>query len=278
MRLTDISALARAVDPRYPTIRAILGLALAVSLGGFALQLIQGSSLVDSALWGISAGFAVFLAWALGRELDPEHELSAFLGAGLSLVGLLLFGSPALLSLVWMLLTLRTVNRTTGLPAKIQDSFGLLGLSLWLDWQESWIYGLITTMAFFLDSRLYTPHQRHLAFAGLALLGTLGLTAARGDVHRNGWQGPGLLWVVVAASLLFVLIIPASRWVKAKGDATGQPLRPARVQAAQILALVTAIAGAAWSGQAGVVRLFPLWAAMLGIPLYWLAVSLLARR
>jgi hypothetical protein len=277
MRLRDISALARAVDPRYPTVGAIVALCSAITLGGAGLQLIQGSNLQEAIVWGVNAGLAVFLAWALGRELDPAHELSAFVGAGLALAGPLLFGSPALLALFWALLVLRIVNRTTGLPAKIQDSLGVLGLGLWLTWQAGWIYGLGTTFAFFLDGRLYPPHRRHLVFAGLSLLASLGLTAARGLGTGDGWQTLGLLWIVVAASLLFVLIIPGSHQVKAVGDATGEPLRPTRVQAAQILALVIGLASAAWDGQAGVVQLFPLWAAMLGTPLYWLVVSLFLR-
>ena len=278
MRLADISALARSVDPRHPAVGAMLALSLVVAVGGAGLQLVQGSSPQEGLQWGINAGLVVFLAWALGRELDPDHELSAFVGAGLSLAGLLLFGSPALLALAWMLLALRMVNRTTGLPAKIQDSLGILGLGLWLTWQESWVYGLATAIAFFLDSRLFRPHPRHLAFAGLALLGTLGLTIVHGTANRDGWQTTGLLWVIVAASLLFVLIIPASRQLRATGDATGEQLCPARLQAAQILALLTALFAVAFSGQAGVVDLFPLWAAMLGTPLYWLASGLVGRR
>jgi len=277
MRLTDISALARSVDPRYPTVGAILAFSLVVTVGGAGFQLFQGSSLQEALPWGVSAGLAVFLAWALGRELDPDHELSAFVGAGLSLAGRVLFGAPALLALAWMLVSLRLVNRSTGLPARIQDSLGLLGLGAWLTWQESWVYGLATTMAFFLDSRLFPPHPRHLGFAVLALLGTLGLTVMQGAANRDGWQGTGLLWTMVAATLLFVLVIPASRQLKATGDATDDPLRPARLQAAQILALLTALFAAAWAGQAGVIDLLPLWAAMLGTPLYWLVASLLGR-
>lgn len=278
MRLTDISALARSVDPRYPTVGAILALSLVMTVGGAGLQLAQGAGLQEALAWGVNAGLSVFLAWALGRELDPDHALSAFVGAGLSLAGLLVFGPPALLALAWMLLALRLVNRSTGLAARILDSLGLLGLGLWLTWQESWIYGLATAIAFFLDSRLFPPHPRHLGFAVLALLGTLGLSAVHGSADRDGWQATALLWFMVAASLLFVLIIPASRQLTATGDATGEPLRPARLQAAQILALLTALFAAAWSGQAGVVDLLPLWAAMLGTPLYWLASSLVARR
>lgn len=278
MRVTDLSSLARAIDPRYPTVGAILAAALLVTLVGGGFQLLQGAGLQESALWGINAGLAVFLAWALGREVDPEHEFSAFVGSGLALAGLLLFGAPGLLALFWFLLVLRLVNRTTGLPAKILDSLAVLGLGLWLAWQESWVYGLTTALAFLLDSRLHPPLVRHMVFAGATLLGTLGMAIAR-DMPSNGaWQDPALVWVVVVASLLFVLIIPASRQIKARCDVTDQRVQPARVQSAQILALVTAIAIAGWAGQQGVVDLFPLWAAMLGTPLYWIVSLFLLRR
>jgi hypothetical protein len=278
MRVTDLSSLARAIDPRYPRVGAILAAALLVTVAGGGFHLLQGASLQESAVWGVNAGLAVFLAWALGRELDPEHESSAFVGSGLALAGSLLLGAPGLLVLLWLLLVLRLVNQTTGLPAKIQDSLAVLGLGLWLTWQESWVYGLATSLAFFLDSRLHPPHIRHVAFAGAALLGTLGMAIAR-DMPSNGvWQDPALVSVVVVASLLFVLVIPASRQIKAQCDATDQRVQPARVQSAQILALVTAIAVAGWTGQQGVVDLFPLWAAMLGTPLYWIVGSLFRRR
>ena len=128
MKMSDITALGRAIDPRYPTNLAIAVLALVVAIGGTAWRLVTGLPLLESALWGIGAGFVLFLTWALGRELDPDHDLSAFMGVGLALIVLLFFDLPELLLVFWLLLVLRTVNRTTGLPARPLDSLAILGL------------------------------------------------------------------------------------------------------------------------------------------------------
>lgn len=137
MRIGDVIATIRPIDPSYPTNRAIAALTMAVIVGGIVLQLIVGEGLTQGVSWGISAGLTVFLAWALGRELDPDHDLSAFVAAGLALIGLLLFDLPSLMALLWMLFFLRMVNRTTGLPARILDSLLILGLGSWLTWQGS---------------------------------------------------------------------------------------------------------------------------------------------
>jgi hypothetical protein len=76
---------------------------------------------------------------------------------------------------------------------------------------------------------------------------------------------------------LFLVVIVTSREVRAVGDATGEPLKPRRVQAAQILALLTALLSAWWVGASGMVALLPLWAAMLGVSLYRLAILFLSR-
>jgi len=54
------------------------------------------------------------------------------------------------------------------LPAKVPDSLLILGLAGWITVQESWIYGIITAPAFFLNSQSSPPHKRHLGFAPVA--------------------------------------------------------------------------------------------------------------
>ena len=61
------------------------------------------------------------------------------------------------------------------------------------------------------------------------------------------------------------------------GDATGKVLKPRRVQAAQVLALLTALLFAWWDGASGVMAVLPLWAAMVGVSLYRLASLFLSR-
>jgi len=275
VKLSDITSVGRAIDPHYPTNRAIVLLALVVFLVGTALRLLEGGAWGASLGWGLGAAVSVFLAWALGRELDPDHPLSAFVAAGLALAGLFLFHLPELLPLFWMLVLLRIVDRSVGLPARIWDSLGLLALGAWLGWQGTWIYGPITAVAFLLDAVLPPTGRRQLILAVVALLFAIVTLALRGTL-----RGPGDLpllatLAVLAMSALFVLVAVSSRRLRTVGDATGLPLHPPRVQAGQGLALLFALLLAWWAGSDGVMSLLPLWAAILGTGLVALLLPLL---
>lgn len=281
MKMTDITALGRSIDPRYPTVRAIMLLAAAVAGAGGLLHLVSGASLPESVTWAINAGMILFLTWALGRELDPDHDLSAFVGAGLAIIGLWRFDPPSLLAILWLLLVLRLVNRTVGLPARLLDSLGTLGLGAWLSWQGGWLYGLITAAAFLLDGLLLPSLRYHLIAAALMLAATVILTILSGAAFLGSGPAsagdlvPALALAAVAG--LFLVVIVTSREPRAVGDATGRPLNPRRVRAAQILALLTGLLAAWWNGASGVEALLPLWAAMLGASLYRLAMLILSR-
>lgn len=282
MKLTDFTALGRTpIDPSYPTNLAIAALTLVVAIAGAVFRLVSGTALLESALWGIEAGLVLFLTWALGRELDPDHDLSAFVGAGLVPIALLLVDPPALIVVLWLLLVLRIVNRTVGLPAKPLDSLAVLGLGAWLTWQGYWMVGLVTAVAFLLDGLLSPPLRRHLFVSGLAFVATVTLSIFHGDMAmETGSTTPVVISSAVIAAL-FLVVISTSREVHAVGDVAvgtaAKPLTPGRVQAAQILALLTALLFAWWAGASGVVALLPLWAAMLGVSLYRLAILFLRR-
>jgi hypothetical protein len=277
MRINNIIAIARPIDPNYLTNRAIAAVAMVVTAGGAIFQLLTGGELIQSALWGIAAGFAVFLAWALGRELDPDHDLSAFVAAGWALIGVLFLDLPSIIVLLWILLLVRIVNRTVGLPARIFDSLLILGLAGWLTLQGNWIVGLMTALAFFLDGQLSPPHRRQLLFAGITVLVTVISFFLTGGIHGEAQlSSPGLL-ALLAVSALFVLVIIDSRELRTLGDQTSEPLNPRRVQAAQIIALLTGIQFALWRGDPSLVSLMPLWAAMLGVALYRLFVIIYRR-
>ena len=278
MKLTDFTALGRTpIDPSYPTNWAIAALALVVAIAGAIVHLLTGAALLESVLWGIGAGFLPFLTWALGRELDPDHDLSAFVGTGLVLSAFLLPDMPSLVLILWLLLVLRTVNRSVGLPAKPLDSLGVLGLGTWLAWQGYWIVGLMTAVAFLLDGLLSQPLRYHLFVSGLAFVITVAIAIFHGDMAME--SGPTIPVVISSVVLvgLFAIVIATTRKVEAVGDATGEVLNPRRVQAAQVLALLTALLFAWWDGESGVLALLPLWAAMAGVGLYRLASLFLSR-
>ena len=278
MKISDITTLGRTpIDPSYPTNRAIAALALVVAIAGTIVHLLTGAALLESVLWGIGAGFVPFLTWALGRELDPDHDLSAFVGAGLVLIAFLLPDMPSLVLILWLLLVLRIVNRSVGLPAKPLDSLGVLGLGAWLAWQGYWMVGLMTAVAFLLDGLLSQPLRYHLFVSGLAFVTTVAIAIFHGEMAME--SGPTMPLVIASVVLvgLFTIVIATTRKVEAVGDATGKVLNPRRAQAAQVLALLTGLLFAWWAGASGVVTVLPLWAAMIGVSLYRLAMLFLSR-
>jgi hypothetical protein len=268
MKLSDVTAVGRAVDVRYPTNRAIVLLAAAVTAGGTGVRLAGDEAVLDALGWGVRAGLAVFFAWALARELDPDHDLAAFVAAGLMVAGLFSFDLPDLLAMLWWVVALRVVNRSTGLPARILDSAGLLGLGAWLAWQRGWPYGLWTAVAFLIDGLLPAPRRRHLALAGAMVVITGVVVVVQGSPARMG----DLPWPMVAAigatTLLFGVVMVTTRRLRAVCDYTGAPLELWRVWAGQGVALVAALLGAWLAGLGSVVAWLPLWAALLGTGLY----------
>ncbi len=268
IKTSVITSIGRPVDLSYPTNRAVAIASALVTLGAALVQRVSGMPWIESGLWGVQAGLAGFLTWALGRELDPDHDLSAFVAFALAVGGLFLWGLPRFSVLLWLMLVVRMVNRTTGLPAGILDSLGILGLGIWLSLEGNWGYSLITTLAFLLDSQLPMRTRRQLAFAVLGAVGTVTTAALSDGLLQQGGVSlrPGLLALV--GSGCFVPVILESRTVSSVGDRTGKRLRPVRVRAAQALALLVGVETALLGGIAALGSLTPLWAAVLGASLY----------
>lgn len=266
--MRQISALARPIDPDYPTNRAIAIITVLVGIIAGALQLILGNSLIDSALLAIAAAGSVFLAWALSRELDPDNQLSAFVSSGLTIISLLFASAPSLLALFWCLWILRILNQSTGLPATVLDAAIALGLGSWLAYQSNWTYSVMTTLVFLLDGLLKPQNHKQLAFAGTSVIvGTaiaFGLQVPFGAIDPSG--ASAIPWLAI--TIVFIPVIFASRQVAATCDYTGDRLNPMRLQAAQAVALLTAVVVTLFAGIEGALSLLPLWMAFLGVAAY----------
>jgi hypothetical protein len=273
MELRKLTTLGRPIDPSYPTNRAIVVVTFAVMIAGLHLKRLTGSVWGESVMWGIQAGLAVFLAWSLCREIDPDHSLSAFVAAGLALVGLFLWELPYFLALFWLVMVMRVVNRTAGVPAGPLDALAVLMLGGWLSLRGNWGYGILTALAFWLDSVLPPATLRHLAFAAVALAVTVAV-ALLGPVAR--WdEAPSLVGGLIGLgiSAVFLPVVVSAGRVESVGDQTREPLEPIRVQGAQVVALLTGIEVAVLGGLAGLGALMPLWAAVLGAWIYSLFLA-----
>ena len=279
MESKNLSAIMRPVDWNYPTNRLIILVTLGVLVLGTLYQLVLGGLGFLSALsWGASTGLAVFICWALTRELDPDDEYAAFAAAALYLVGLLIWGAQSkLLIMFWLIEAVRILNRSVGLPVKILDGVLLLGLTGWLLWQGYFEIGLLTAAAFFMDDRLSAENRQELVLGGVSLVLTLVVFLLRPQSLGMDLSSVSLVvFVVVMVSvILYIWLILKSSKPTSVCDVGGNPLRGVCVQAGQILGLTTAVLFFVRYGGAGFGYMLPLWAGLLGAGLYRLANNIL---
>ena len=212
MNLHTLSGLARAIDFKFATNRAIAAICLTIFL---AMLVYTGDPKV-----GLYSAISVFFAWALARELDPDHDLSAFLAVGLALPFLAMSGAGAG-PMFWTLLIVRVLNRSTGVPSNPLD----LGLILALAYGNPYLLSL-SALALAIDARI---SPRTLSWISAAILLALAIVA-------SSQFSISLNWTPLLA-VPCILALPAS--TTARTDATDQPLDPKRVRAAQIVAALT---------------------------------------
>ncbi len=263
-----LSAIGRTIDPSYPTNRLIAAITILYTIGGVIFLWVSGAAVFEGAYRGAAAGLAVFLAWALGRELDPDHDAAAFVGAGLAAGTVPFLNPPALSALLWLLVLMRIVNRTTGLPATLMDSFFLIGLSVWMIIRGNWIAGVMTAAALVCDGVLPPKRQRQWRLAVIPLLGAVWVLIREPVLFRISHNPILPIGFVFLTALSFIPVVIGARSLRSRGDLTGEILQPSRVIAAQILALSSVIPAAVFFGFPGIEMFMPFWAAVLGSALF----------
>lgn len=262
------SNLWRALDPRVLSNRLIMLFAAAVAIGMFLYRLAHGMNPTDSAVQAAGTGLFALLAWALGRELDPDHNLPAYAAAVLGVLAGLALGMPNLPLTIAVIALLRLVNRTSGLPARVSDSLGLIALvALVVARDGFWVIGPVLAVAFLLNAMLPRPDRPNGFYFALLTLLVTGVTSVlfpspewtlRFDASLGGS-------IAIAALAYLVIVLRDPTHLQAVGDWTGTPLNHPRVQAAQLLALVAALAVLLWDYAFGLMALSPLWAAIAGV-------------
>ena len=192
-----LSTIGRPVDLSYSTNRAIALIALGLLIAGVSVDLVQGTSWGQAFLQGLSWAGTAFLAWALGRETDPDRGYSAFFAAAGALAGTILLGTPSFLLLFWFLLVMRFINRSTGLAPAVLDLIGLMGLTLWLGWSIHWTIPLLAIPAMLAANLQRFPKAARIGLltAPPAAIFVLGFVQNWNGSVRSGC-GVGLLHVL----------------------------------------------------------------------------------
>lgn len=268
MEKKNISGIGRPVDPNYSTNRAITIISIIVFAGSSILKIVTRHDFFDSLLWGFQVGITVFLSWALSREIDPDYNVSAFIAAGLSLIGVFYWGIPALGVIFWLLLAVRIMNRITGLPVTILDSIVFITLSAWLSYQVNWGIGLVATIVLLADILISSRKGVLFIFPFLSMFFTWEIFQRWGVVKMPGEFIIKDWIIVLVLCLVFLSVIIRTRKVNSMCDTPGEVPVPLRIQLGQIVVLLVGLEVMLWNGKVGMIEMFPLWLSVLAVSIY----------
>jgi hypothetical protein len=268
MNLTNFTSVGRPLDMKDPSSRAILIISLSVFLISVIYLLVVGSSLLESVSIGLGVAASVFFAWALCRELDPDYKSSAFVAATLALFSSFVFYPPDFAGIVWLLLMLRIITRSTGLQPTYFDSIIATILAGYLMYRGDWQYGLFAIIAFVADSLLKPVYRRQLYFASIMAI-FLTLVFIYRDYPEYQTSSLHLVMSTLIICVIFIPYIISSKKIRSRSDNTLQHLSPVRIQAAQIFSITLGLVFLLTQGKEGFQKHIVLWSAILAIGLYF---------
>ena len=251
-RLTDITHVGRIVDPRHPSNLLAILVPLGAALVVFALDAGDLSR-------AFATGLATFAAWAIARELDPDHPLSATVAALLVPIAVLTLGAPAPAPLFVTLLTIRILVRTTGLAPKTTDLAALtVGAIAFADAPAGWAAGILLAFAMVRDAALPGEPPPNAGLWGAVL--AVGVTARVALADGLGvWDVPSAVSLIAfGAGLAGAAVVLRPAPVLALGDFTKTPLEPVRVREGALFGILAGIVAFVAAGDPGIVAVSPL--------------------
>jgi uncharacterized membrane protein YedE/YeeE len=170
------SHVTRPLDPRSASNVAISGLTLVAAAAGGVIALTADRNL----LLPILAAGATFLSWALGRELDPDHESTGLLAAIPSGALVLLGFDISILVTVAALMSARLLVESTGRRPLPTDMAAMVVLASSVSFTAlGWVFGFGLAVAIYLDDRMAEEHSNRAVVAavgaavGASLVATL---------------------------------------------------------------------------------------------------------
>lgn len=264
-----ISSLARPVDIRHASNRfALLAAGVGLVVGVVATLLLTDLGILASLWRGISYGVGAFLAWAVGRELQPDVPAAARYAVFAYAVAAWT-GPPSLAAVVAALVAARIVVRTSGRPPTRWDLAAVVVVAgIAAAAPVGFVVALGLAYALYVDTRLPDPGpagDQHLATTATALIAVV-VTLASGSFWTD-WRGPDLLEAVVVLAALATIAVFRVGPVSSTGDLDRQPLRAERVAHARRLTLGVVVAAILWAGAGSVGALAPVLAALIGLGL-----------
>ena len=263
MENDKISSIGRPLDFNYKTNKAIVIITTITIIFGFVLSILKEFTIPNVILTGVSFGITFFVSWAISREIDPDNSISAFIGLIPLYIILFFWTETNIIILFWLLISLRIIKRTTGLPARIFDSGMLFVISVLLSYFYSPIFGLLSAIVFLFDAKLIDGQKFQVIFASLSLFVSIIFFTINNKVFvLPNFSMLQLLSILIIA-IVFVFISYFTKDVKSKGDRNNEPLSLSRVRAAQIFVLFSVLLMS--FVEIGLTAMIPVWCVLSGV-------------
>jgi hypothetical protein len=254
-----ISTIGRPIDLRYSSNRFAVAAALGAGVIAGAVALISGTSFTSALGWGVQGGAASFLAWAIGRELDPDRPVAAGIAAAAALP-LLLLGRIALGATAAVLLAVRITVRTVGPAPTMLDALLLMGFGGYLGYRGTWPAGLALGIALAASG---WEDRRLLGAGGATAIAALGLAAVAGKIGSDPVAlAPAEVSVGIVAIVAGIVTLRRER-PDAVCDLSRERLQGSRLLAGRVLALATIAALVFYLGSEPIGAMGPAAAAMM---------------
>ena len=263
MEIDKISSIGRPLDFNYKTNKAIVIITTITIMFGFVLSILKEFTIPNVILSGVSFGITFFVSWAISREIDPDNSISAFIGLIPLFIILFFWIETNIIILFWLLISLRIINRTTGLPARIFDSGLLFVISVLMSYFYSPIFGLLSAIVFLFDAKLIDGQKFQLIFASLSLFLSIIFFTINNKVFVLPIFSMLQLLGILAITIGFLFIPYYTKTVKSKGDQNDKPLSVSRIRAGQIFALFSVLLVSFF--EFGITAMIPVWCALAGV-------------
>ncbi len=268
LQLARNSAIGRPLDPNVPSNKAVLvGSAAA---GAITLAAHLATRRPKPIRAAVASAEACFMAWAIGRELDPDEQSSAILAMPLALAGRA-FGRPGLGASFPALLAARLAAGTVGAPLQPADAAQVAGAGLLAGGRPaSWPFAVALGVGLEQDRSL--GDRTNIATGATLLAAAVGAVVSR-TVPRP--RPPGLAGGAWLAAVAGAGLVGARAGVlRSRTDVGDRPLQASRVSLARGLTVGGVLLGAAIDGRRALVSTVPVAAAVLATAATRLAARL----